>query len=96
MAAFGLVADIPDEPPGAPTDVIWLWPCNVRTWGIWQRIQTQWRVGATGRDGLDYAGVAAYLRDIERIKPRHFQDTFKALQAMEWAALDEWAKQRKD
>ena len=96
MAAFGLVEDAPADPPATPTDVVWLWPCNVRTWNLWLRLQTQWRVGANGRDGLDYQGVSAYLREVERIKPRHFAATFAALQAMEWAALDEWAKQRKN
>jgi len=96
MAAFGLVEDAPDTETSAAADIVWLWPCNVRTWGIWQRIQTQWRVGVSGRDGLDYAGVSAYLQAVERIKPRHFAETFSCLQAMEWAALDEWAKQRKD
>lgn len=47
-----------------------------------------------GRDGLDYTGVCAYLREVARIKPRHFADTFASLQAMEYAALDAWAKQR--
>lgn len=47
-----------------------------------------------GRDGLDYAGLCAYLREVERIKPRKFADTFACLQAMEHAALEEWAKQR--
>ena len=96
MAAFGLVEDAATTDTAAAVDVVYLWPCNVRVWGIWQRIQTQWRTGMGGREGLDYQGVAAYLREVERIKPRHFQDTFKCLQAMEFAALDEWAKQRKN
>ena len=46
-----------------------------------------------GRDGLDYAGLCAYLREVERIKPRKFAEVFACLQAMERAALEEWAKQ---
>jgi hypothetical protein len=46
-----------------------------------------------GREGLDYSGLAAYLREVARIKPRHFTETFQLIQAMESAALDEWAKQ---
>lgn len=94
MAVFGLVPDAAPDDDRPPGDVVWLWPCNVRAWAIWQRIQTQWRCGMAGRDGLDYPGVATYLREVERIKPRHFQDMFKCLQAMEFAALDEWSKQR--
>jgi hypothetical protein len=95
MAAFGLVEDAATTDTAAAGDVVYLWPCNVRVWGIWQRIQTQWRSGMGGREGLDYHGVCAYLREVERIKPRRFADAFKCLQAMEFAALDEWAKQRK-
>lgn len=46
-----------------------------------------------GRDGLDYAGLTAYLRDVERIKPREFVPAFRAMQAMEIAALNAWAQQ---
>ena len=94
MAAFGLVEDATAEYPSLPGDVVWLWPCNVRTWSIWQRIQTQWRSGMGGRDGLDYPGVVTYLREVERIKPRQFAQTFACIQAMERVALEEWAKQR--
>jgi hypothetical protein len=49
-----------------------------------------------GREGLDYSGLAAYLRDVERIKPRDFAQTFACIQAMEIAALNEWAGQAKE
>jgi hypothetical protein len=96
LAAFGLVADVPEDVPTSTSDKVYLWPCNVRVWGLWQRIQTLWRCGASGREGLDYSGLAVYLRDVARIKPRHFADTFQLIQAMESAALDEWAKQRQN
>lgn len=64
------------------------------TWAIWQRIQTQWRIGVNGREGLDYAGITTYLRDVLRVKQRGFAATFGEIQAMESAALEEWAKQR--
>ena len=47
-----------------------------------------------GREGLATADVCAYLREVERIKPRQFASTYACLQAMERAALDEWASQR--
>jgi hypothetical protein len=95
MAVFGLVADVPDDTPSTG-DKVYLWPCNVRVWGLWQRIQTLWRSNAGGREGLDYSGLAVYLRSVARIKPRHFAETFQLIQAMETAALDEWAKQRQN
>ncbi len=95
MSAFGLVEDVPDDAPGT-ADLVYLWPCNVRVWNIWQRIQTLWRSGMGGREGLDYAGLTAYLRDVERIRQRRFAETFALIQAMESASLDEWAKQRQN
>ena len=47
-----------------------------------------------GRYGLDYASVCAYLHDVARIKQRDFAETFSGLQAMEYAALCEYNKQR--
>ncbi|MDD5028905.1 MAG: DUF1799 domain-containing protein [Rhodoferax sp.] len=93
FAAWGL------RPDSTPATRAWrnfyLWPCNESTWWLWHRLQTQWRIGIHGREGLDYNGVTAYLRDVARIKPRELDSTFSCLQAMERAALDEWAKQRK-
>lgn len=63
---------------------------------MWWRIQTQWRIGMQGREGLDYPGVTDYLRNVARIRPRQFAEVFGALQAMERAALAEWDKQRAD
>lgn len=95
LAAFGLLAETQDgnEPP---EEKCYLWPCNVRTFNIWQGVQTQWRVGGMGgRTGLDYAGVAVYLREICRIRPsRLWGEIWFGLQAMETAALNEYAEQR--
>jgi len=77
----------------ATTDTFHLWPECLPLWALWQKLQTQWRTSMSGRDGLDYAGVSAYLRDVARIKPREFSETFACIQAMEIAALNEWAKQ---
>lgn len=60
---------------------------------VWQRVQTQWRVGGTGeRTGLDYAAVTSYLREVLGIKPKERAALFGDLQAMEWAALEVWAE----
>lgn len=67
------------------------------TFNLWQRLQTQWREGSmAGRSGLDYGAVAAYLRDVLLIKPKARAELFAGIQAMELAALQEWAQQKPD
>lgn len=57
-------------------------------------MQTQWRVGMSGRDGLDYAGVRAYL-DESGLCGDERRDIFKAIRAAEQASLEAWAEQRR-
>lgn len=84
------------EPKPAPApELCYLWPCNLPTWLLWLRLQSQWRRGAMGeRTGLDYASVLAYLRDIAPSKTKERQAQFAGLQAMEFAALRVWDEQR--
>jgi len=64
-------------------------------WRLWHQLQTQWRSNAAGgRDGLDYAAVAVYVREVWRINPREFVPTFFCITAMERACLEVWEKQR--
>ena len=79
-------------------ELCYLWPCNVHTYVIWIRIQSQWRIGGMGeRTGLDYSGIETYLRCVERIPPtRQWAEIWGGLQAMEAAALDVWTQQRRD
>lgn len=79
-------------------ELCYLWPCNVPTYAIWIRIQSQWRIGGMGeRTGLDYSGIETYLRCVERIPPtRQWAEIWGGLQAMEAAALDVWTQQRRD
>ncbi|MBV5333462.1 DUF1799 domain-containing protein, partial [bacterium] len=67
-AAFGLQLESPCDTE-ACNEVFFLWPCNVPVWNLWWRVQTLWRAGAQGREGLDYGGLVAYLREGERIHP---------------------------
>jgi hypothetical protein len=100
LAALGLRLDADDddsdtEPP--PEDKCYLWPCNMRTWQVWQGVQTQWRTssGMDGmhRSGLDYTAVAAYLQQVARIRPgRQWSEVWAGIQAMEIAALNAWAE----
>lgn len=96
-AVWGLRVEEPEEPEEEKKpdhEIFYLWPCNVEVWSIWWRIQTQWRIGVQGREGLDYKGVGYYLREIARIRPRKIPEVFACLQAMERAACEEWDKQR--
>lgn len=94
LAAWGLEIDSQSAAP-ASHDVIYLWPCNVPAWNIWLSVQTQWRVGMGGRDGLDYCAVATYMREVLRIRPtRRWGEIWRALQAMESAALRAWSEMR--
>lgn len=96
MAALGLCATGDDDTPAQPEPVFYLWPENVGLWNLWGKLQTQWRSSMNGRDGLDYTGVLSYLQHVARIKPRHMDSTMTGIQAMEVAALNEWARQAKD
>lgn len=77
-----------------PPDQCYLWPCNVPAWNVWHGVQTQWRVGMAGREGLDYGGVESYLRSLPGVRPKARAELFFCLRAMERAALDEWEKKR--
>lgn len=69
---------------------VYLWPDNVEAWQCWLDVQTQWRMGMSGRTGLDYAGVRAYL---EVAEPEDAKGVFEGIRACEQAVMDVWAKQ---
>lgn len=72
---------------------LYLWPCNVLAWQCWSGVQTQWRVGAGGATGLDYAGVRADL-DERGLTGEERRDAFNGIKACEAATLKAWAEQR--
>lgn len=88
MQALGVFDAEPDTSP-----VAYLWPDNVPAWNAWQQVQTQWRVGMGGATGLDYAGVLAWLRELD-CPPEDRRSIFAGIQACERATLDVWAEQR--
>lgn len=81
----------------ATTHEAYLWPCNVPAWNCWCAVQTQWRTGAAGATGLDYAGVRAYL-DEQGIASGSDQrrDIFTGICAAERATLEVWAEQAEE
>ncbi len=74
----------------------WLWPCNVQAWQCWIGVQTQWRVGMGGREGLDYSGVRVYLDECTSLCGDERREVFKGICAAEVASLEVWAQQAKE
>lgn len=93
MASFGLCLDRDGARP--LDDAVWIWPENLSAWGFWLRVQTQWRVGFSGRSGLDYGGVRVAM-DLLGVDRRDRGELFRMVQAMECAALGVWAERRAD
>jgi len=90
LAAFGLQCEddtILDE------DEFWLWPENEGALAFWCAVQTQWTVGMAGVIGLNYSGVESCMR-MRGISKRERPALFALIQAMERAAMNEWAAQR--
>jgi len=90
LALMGLYVDGSLE---LGADEFWLWPENEEAFLFWLELQTQWNVGNAGPVGLNYAGVDVCLRRGD-IRPRDRNRIFRLMQAMERAALDEWAQRR--
>lgn len=74
---------------------IYLWPCNLDAWQVWWDIQTQWRTGMDGREGLDYAGVRAHLDEETDFTSAHRREVWSGIRAAEQACLEVWAEQRR-
>lgn len=89
LAAFGLVA----TEPVAAGKTFALWPENLPAFQFWQSIQTQWHSGMNGATGLNYAGVQATM-ELRPIRKSRRAALFAAVQAMEQATLNEWAKKK--
>jgi len=71
----------------------WLWPDNEETFLFWMAIQTQWSTGMAGPTGLNYQSIEICMRR-RRVPPGERDRLFELVQAMERAALDEWANLR--
>ncbi len=95
LAAAGAF-DAQGEADGSDPDrvVAYLWPECVPAWGHWRRLQTQWRTSVAGREGLDYAGVRAYLDENAPRRGARRRELFACIQACEAACLEVWAEQR--
>ncbi|ODU07999.1 MAG: hypothetical protein ABS84_14915 [Rubrivivax sp. SCN 71-131] len=95
LAAFGLYADGPvrvddDEP-------FYLWPANVRAWGFWLSLQSQWAwcgagMGDMVRTGIPAERIEAEMR-LQRVRKRERADLHAMARAMEVAALAGYREQ---
>lgn len=90
MAAWGLYAEKPVLPEHEP---FYLWPQNLDAWNLFMGVQTQWRIGLAGREGLHYPGVEIVMAR-RRVRRRLRDQRFAEIQAMERAALTAWAAQK--
>lgn len=86
MAAMAADASLAEEP-------IYLWPCNVRAWGVWCELQTQWMYsGMGGATGLNYAGVRAHLDELGLCGDER-RDIYAGIRSAERATLEEFVEQ---
>jgi hypothetical protein len=79
MAMFGLTLDDIDED-------VEVWPDNWPVFRLFNALGTQWRTGAGGATGLDYA-VVREVAALIGIKKRQIPELFPDLQVMEAEAL---------
>lgn len=87
LLAFGISkADI-------PVTIIEVWPDNWPAFEVMCAMGTQWRTGALGATGLDYAALPAVMRLLS-IPQKHRSRTFHDIQWMEAEALSQMADAR--
>jgi hypothetical protein len=79
MTLFGLTMDDLD-------DEVEIWPDNWPVFRLFNALGTQWRTGAGGATGLDYA-VVREVASLIGIKKRQIPELFPDLQVMEAEAL---------
>lgn len=92
LARVGLLGQ--GGPGEEPVQTEYLWPCNVKHWRLWNEVRTQWRMGANGATGLDYAGVRAHLEVAHRLTGKPMQKAWAAMRACEEGTLQAWAEAR--
>ena len=90
LAVWGLCAEVPARPAVEPT--FHLWPENLAAFAFWRGMQTQWRIGTAGPDGLDYAGVWALL--VHTVPLRKRKGLFFDITHMEAGALEGFSQVR--
>lgn len=72
-----------------------VFPENWQPVQLFVDLQTQWRSGMGGREGLIYSEVFRLMDEVGLRGKRKRMDVFRALQVMEGEALSIWAEKRK-
>lgn len=85
MQALGITADMLQQPDPQP-DVVDVWPDLYEAFGLFEALQTQWRISMAGATGLDYAAVPLVAR-MRGIATAALRALWPDLQAMERKAL---------
>jgi len=93
LAAFGLKLEVGADGAADEPEPFFLWPEHLPALELWAGVQTQWRAGAQGFTGLDYAGVRASPA-FRRLAPRDRERVFGEVEVMERATLTAWAEMR--
>ena len=70
-----------------------VWPENWPAFRLFHNMQTQWRTGAAGPTGLDYAVLFTWV-DRLKITAEEFEQFISDIQVMEFSALE--AMNKKD
>ncbi len=78
-----------------PSEVGYLWPCNVEAWRHWSEVQTEWRNNGQGSTWMDYGGVLAYMDEVG-LSGDERKDTFAGIRAADAATRAVWAQQAKE
>lgn len=73
------------DPEDLPPDLGWEAPA----WWLYCRVQTQWRIGMAGAEGLDYNPAIAIIQSMGWPLPR----ALALLQAVEQGFLEAWQRQ---
>jgi hypothetical protein len=79
-----------EEAVGPPVEV---WPDNLAAVNVFIAMSTQWRVGMSGRTGLDYAALPAVL-DLSDVPKAERADVFESLRTLEDAAMEQMRKNK--
>ena len=87
LASWGLYAA---APKAVETPTFYLWPESIEPFNFWRAMQTQWRIGQAGPEGLDYAGVWALLHNMVPFRKR--KKLFEQITHMEGGALNGYAE----
>lgn len=81
LAAIGLLREDVED-----TSDFEIWPENWLPFQVFNKVSSQWRVGAGGPTGLDY-GPVEWVMGLMQIKPKQQMGVLEAIRILESSAL---------